>query len=87
MSWFGALKKESDPREERRKQLEQERLKRAQIRADRQKQLQAAQAAQQELGETIDHLLALDPDILSGDTVYVSETEVEELLETSDNGF
>ena len=83
MSWFGAIKKDIDPREERRRQLEQDRLKRAQVRADRQKQLQAAQAAQQELGETIDKLLSLDPDILSGDSVYVSETEAKELLETS----
>ena len=87
MSWFGGYKpkaSEEDSREEKRRKLEKERLKRAQARADTKKQLQEAQAAQAQLGEAIDDLLALNPDILSGESVVVSEEEARELLETSD---
>ena len=87
MSWFGGYKpktSEKDSREEKRRKLEKERLKRAQARADTKKQLQEAQAAQAQLGEAIDDLLALNPDILSGESVVVSEEEARELLETSD---
>ena len=45
MSWFGAIKKTEDPREERRKQLERERSQRKEARIQQQ-QLQAALLAQ-----------------------------------------
>ena len=84
MSWFGAIKKESDPREERRKQLEEERLQRKRVRAERQLQLQAAQLAQEEAQQAINDILRLDPDILSGDdNVEVNEAEVDNLLNDS----
>ena len=83
MSWFGAIKSkpsEEDAREERRKKLEQDRLQRAQARLQRQQQLHAAQEARQAADEAVSQLLSIDPDILSGDTIDISENEAEQLL-------
>ena len=78
MSWFGALK--NDPREQKRKQLEEERHQRKEARLRRQQQLQAAQLAQEEADQACSDLLSLDPDILTGEDVSVDESEIEELL-------
>ena len=83
MSWFGGYKpkpSEAESREVRRQKLEADRLQRKQERELRQQRLQAAQIAQQELGEAIENLLSIEPDILSGDTVEVSNNEVDALL-------
>ena len=80
MSWFGAIKKTEDPREERRKQLERERSQRKEARIQRQQQLQAALLAQKEADQACSDLLSLDPDILAGDDVQLNDSEVEELL-------
>ena len=86
MSWLGGYKKltESDLREARRQKLEADRIKRQQDRELRKKQIQEAQLAQQQLGEEIDSLLAINPDILSGESVNVSAEEAERLLSTLD---
>ena len=83
MSWFGAIKSKSsedDAREEKRQKLERERLQRAQARIQRQQQLQAAQEGRQAVDEAVNQLLNIDPDILSGDTVEVSNNEADLLL-------
>ena len=86
MSWFGGYKKltESDLREARRQKLEADRIKRQQDRELRKKQIQEAQLAQQQLGEVIDNLLSIDPEILTSESVHVSEEEAEQLLANLD---
>ena len=86
MSWFGAIKNkpsEEDTREERRKKLEQDRLQRAEARFQLRQQLQAAQQAREEASQAVEELLQIDPNILSGESVEVSDSEVEALLEES----
>ena len=89
MSWLRGYSKppekptEADSREEKRKRLEAERadrLFRAQRRAKQQKQLLEAQLAQQEADKACEELLAIDPDILSGEVVDFSEDEIQLIL-------
>ena len=86
MSWLGGYKgppKKSDSedsREAKRKKLESERQQRAEQRDKLRKQVQAAQEDQEKADQAIQDILALEPEILSGDDTVVSESEVENLL-------
>ena len=86
MSWLGGYKgppKKSDSedsREVKRKKLESERQQRAEQRDKLRKQVQAAQEDQEKADQAIQDILALEPEILSGDDTVVSESEVENLL-------
>ena len=86
MSWFGykaptASKSTVSPRTAKRDKLDAERRQRAQTRDKLRKQVQEAQLAQQEADQAVQNLLAIDPDILVGDDTYVSESEIDNLLE------
>ena len=83
MSWFGGYKpklSEPESRELRRQRLEAERLKRKEDREARQKQLQSAQKAQEEAEQALQDLLNLDPDILTEESLEISESEINSLL-------
>ena len=88
MSWRGGYKGPStsksepqvSPRTAKRNKLQEERLKRAEQRDKLRKQVQEAQAAQVEADKTVQQLLALEPDLLSGEDTFVSEGEVDNLL-------
>ena len=92
--WFQAAKAKAstsqasageDPREAKRKRLEQERqerLLRAQQRDQLQKRLQAAQAAQEEANQAFQDLLAIAPDIFEGDISGAGEVS-EDILDES----
>ena len=82
MSWFGGYKPKApeESREEKRKRLDAERLQRANQRKLRQQQLQAARQAQEVADQAIKDLLSIDPNILDGDDVSVTESEIESLL-------
>ena len=90
MSWFGAVKakedkaKEAELREAKRLKLEEDRLARAQKRAERQKLLQSAIEAQQEADQVIKDLQSLDPDIFEGDS-NASEVTSDILDDTEDS--
>ena len=71
MSWLGGYKPKPstsapDPREAKRKRLEEERNKRAQSRAAIQTKIQQAQEARQEADQALQNLLELEPDIFEG---------------------
>ena len=70
MSWLGGYNPSAQAqREEKRKQLEADRLdrlRRQQKRAELNKQLQAAQAAQQEADQACQELLNIDPELFAG---------------------
>ena len=77
MSWVGKLKSStsevpaqnrSDPREDKRKKLEAERLQRAQKRAAIQKQISDAKSAREEANEALEALLDIDPEIFEGES-------------------
>ena len=83
MSWIGGYKAkptEADIREAKRKKLEADRLKRAQERSNRQQKLLELQQAQQKSDEAIQDLLNIDPNLLDGDDVSVTESEADNLL-------
>ena len=84
MSWFNykPSASEADTREDRRKKLEEERLKRAQDRVKRQQKLQAELEAQRLSEEAISELLTLDPSEVFAERF--TEEEVAELLDTSE---
>ena len=84
MSWFNykPSTSEADTREDRRKKLEEERLKRAQDRVKRQQKLQAELEAQRLSEEAISELLTLDPSEVFAERF--TEEEVAELLDTSE---
>ena len=78
MSWITGYKQKvatEDPRETKRKKLEFDRQKRAQDRAARQAQLQAALKACQEADQAFKDLCEIAPDLFEGE---VSSQEVSE---------
>ena len=84
--WFSAVKPstskppEVDPRQAKREKLQAERLERSKQREARQKQLQSAIQAQREADQALQELLDIDPEILTGDNVTISDNEIEQLL-------
>ena len=86
MSWLGGYKPstskppEVDPRQAKRDKLQAERLARAEQREKLKKQVKAAQEAKEAADLAASELLALDPDILTGEDTVVSESEIEQLL-------
>ena len=91
MSWLGGYKgpakksDDSEAREEKRKKLEAERHQRAQQREKLRKQVQEAKEAQEIADKAAQDLLALDPEILTGEETYVSDSEIEDLLGDTNN--
>ena len=85
MSWLRGYKKDQaetlEAREAKRRQLEEDRLLRAQKRADTQKQLQRAQEARKEADQALQSLLEIDPDIFDGPAGEVDES----ILDDSNN--
>ena len=91
MSWLSGYKKSNpssslaEEREKKRKNLETERLLRAQQRASRQKQLQEALKSQQEADKALQEFLEIDPELFAGEEVENSLTDAEVELLLSDN--
>ena len=93
MSWLSGYKKSNpssslaEEREKKRKNLETERLLRAQQRASRQKQLQEALKSQQEADKALQEFLEIDPELFAGEEVENSLTDAEVELLLSDGAF
>ena len=88
MSWVTGLKSkpstsaEADLREAKRKDLEEKREIRAKQRDIQKKKLEAIAKAREETEQTVQDLLALEPDILAGADTSLTESEAERLLAT-----
>ena len=87
MSWLGGYKPKksaAEIREEKRKQLEADRLARAQRRAEQNKQLQAAQESQQEADEALKQLQQLAPEIFEDDNSVAGSDIPDSILDDSE---
>ena len=94
MSWLSGYKskpstsQDSGPSEEqlreaKRQKLQEERLLRAKQRAEHKKQLQSIIQSRKEADQALQDLLDIDPLIFEGESIEITDDEVEAILETS----
>ena len=96
MSWLSGYKSkpstsqnsgpsEEQLRETKRQKLQEERLLRAKQRAEHKKQLQAIIQSRKEADQALQDLLDIDPLIFEGESIEITDDEVEAILDKVDN--